>query len=442
MLDRQDVILGAGLTGLTAAYTFAEAGETSWVVLERESRVGGHAATVSVEGYSFDLGPHILFASDPEMARLIRELLGSNLREQARRAGIYHEAYDLYTRFPFQAHLHGLPVPLVRDCLVDLVHAVERRARGEFAPRNYEEWMRGVFGDAISDRLMIPYARKLWTVEPSEMEFSWIHRRVPTPDVERIVLGALTDDVEQIGATAAFWYPWEGGAEALPRALAERIDGIELGRELVELDVDTRTLRLADGDELGFRQLVWTLPLTLLPDLCGSLPQHVREACGRLRYQGILNINLGVDRPELSDFHWVYFYEDGFPFHRLSFPGMFSPNNVPAGKSSVATEVAFRPGEPPDHERAVEETIAALRRSGILRVEDRIELVNVQEIAPAYVIYDLEHAATVEVVRGWLAEQGISSAGRFGEWGYLNMDQAMASGRRAARSILGAAPLV
>ena len=152
---------------------------------------------------------------------------------------------------------------------------------------------------------------------------------------------------------------------------------------------------------------VWTLPLTLLPDLCGSLPQHVQEACGRLRYQGILNINLGVDRPELSDFHWVYFYEDGFPFHRLSFPGMFSPNNVPAGKSSVATEVAFRPGEPPDHERAVEETIAALRRSGILRVDDRIELVNVQEIAPAYVIYDLEHAATVEIVRGWLAEQGI-----------------------------------
>ena len=228
------------------------AGETGWVVLEREARVGGHAATVSVDWYSFDLGPHILFASDPEMERLIRELLGSNLREQARRAWIYHEAYGLYTRFPFQAHLHGLPVPLVRDCLVDLVHAVERRARGEFAPGNYEDWMRGVFGDAISDRLMIPYARRLWTIEPAEMEFSWIHRRVPTPDVERIVLGALSDDVEQIGATAAFWYPWEGGAEALPRALAERVDGIELGRELVELDLDERTLRLADGDELGW----------------------------------------------------------------------------------------------------------------------------------------------------------------------------------------------
>lgn len=436
MHDRQDVILGAGLAGLTAAHTLAEAGETGWIVLERDGEVGGHARTVVVDGYAFDLGPHILFASDVEMARLIRDLLGDNLREQARRAGIYHEAYGVYTRFPFQAHLYGLPVDVVRDCLVELVRAVERRARGEFSPGNYEEWMRGVFGDAISERLMIPYARKLWTVEPSEMEFSWIHRRVPTPDVARIVLGALTDEVEQIGATAAFWYPWEGGAQALPVALAERVEGIQLGRELVSIDTSSRTLRLADGEEMSYRRLLWTLPLTLLPEISTTLPDHIRDACSRLRFQGILNINLGVDRPTLSEFHWIYFYEDGFPFHRLSFPGSFSPQNVPEGKSSIATEVAFAPGQPPEHDRAVEETVAALRRAGILRDEDRIELVHVEEITPAYVIYDLEHAATVALIRGWLAEQGVSTAGRFGEWGYLNMDQAMASGRRAAKSLV------
>src|SRR5918995_2862591 len=104
MRDRHDIVLGAGLAGLTAAYTLAEAGERDWVVLEREARAGGHARTTEVDGYSFDLGPHILFASDPEMERLIRDLLGSNLREQARRASIYHGAHGLYTRFPFQAH--------------------------------------------------------------------------------------------------------------------------------------------------------------------------------------------------------------------------------------------------------------------------------------------------------------------------------------------------
>ena len=72
---------------------------------------------------------------------------------------------------------------------------------------------------------MIPYARKIWTIEPREMEFGWIDRRVPTPDVERIIAGAVSDDVGQVGATSHFWYPKDGGIEALPRA-GERVENV------------------------------------------------------------------------------------------------------------------------------------------------------------------------------------------------------------------------
>ena len=82
--------------------------------------------------------------------------------------------------------------------------------------------MRGTFGNGIAEHLMIPYARKIWTIEPREMEFGWIDRRVPTPDVERIIAGAVSDDVGQVGATSHFWYPKDGGIEALPRARRAR----------------------------------------------------------------------------------------------------------------------------------------------------------------------------------------------------------------------------
>src|SRR4030095_16746269 len=100
---------------------------------------------------------------------------------------------------------------------------------------------------------------KIWTVEPSTMDFDWIGRRVPTPDVERIILGALTDDVEQIGATAQFWYPWRGGIEALPTALAERVRGIETGREVRRIDPPRRLVTCADGAEFAFADMVFTL---------------------------------------------------------------------------------------------------------------------------------------------------------------------------------------
>jgi protoporphyrinogen oxidase len=436
MPERQDVILGAGLTGLTAALTLQEAGETHWVVLEKEERPGGHARSIAIDGYVFDFGPHILFTSDQTMEALIRDLLGDNLRSQERQAFIYHALHGLYTRFPFQAHLYGLPSELVRDCLVGLVEAVENRARGQFQPKNYEEWMRGFFGDGIAERLMIPYARKLWTVEPDSMDFTWIERRVPTPDVERVITGAPTDQVDQVGATAQFWYPWQGGIEALARALADRVHGVQLSREMLRLDTKRRRIVLTDGEELRYEGLIFTLPLLGLPHWVPDLPSEVQAACLRLKYQGIFNVNLGIDRPDISELHWVYFYEEQFPFHRLSFPATFSPHNVPAGKGSIATEIAYSPDRRLDRDRLIEQTVAALRAAAILNPDDRVEVVHAQEIAPAYVIYDLDHARSVETILEWLAEQGIVAAGRFGQWQYLNMDQAMKSGQRAAEEII------
>jgi protoporphyrinogen oxidase len=438
MSERQDVILGAGLAGLTAAYMLQELGETEWQTYEREERVGGHARSIEVDGYVFDFGPHILFAADPEIGQLIRELLGPNFAAQSREAFIYHHAYGRYTRFPFQAHLHGLPPALVLECLSGLVGAVERRARGEFRPRNYEEWMRGFFGDGIAEHLMIPYARKVWTVEPSEMEFGWIGRRVPTPDVERIIAGALSEDVGQVGATAHFWYPKRGGIESLPKALGDRVENVRLEREVERIDVSTREITFRDGTRVAFDRMIYTLPLCTLDTFVPDLPKPIRAACSNLRFQGIYCVNLGIDRRDISDKHWIYFYEDGFPFHRLSFPGNFTPHNVPPGKSSISMEIAFSDTAPLDRDRAVEDAIAALVSAGILHSDDDIELVHAEEILPAYVIYDLDHAANLDLIRSWLAEHDILLAGRFGEWQYLNMDHAMKSGMNAANTMVRA----
>ncbi len=436
MSDRHDVVLGAGLAGLTAAYTLQRGGLGDVLVFEKEREPGGHARSVEIDGYVFDFGPHILFSNDAAMETLIRDLLGENMRAQERRAFIYHAAHDLYTRFPFQAHLYGLPVELVRECLVELVRAVEAGARNGVEPSNYDEWMRATFGDGIAERLMIPYARKIWTVEPSAMDFNWIGRRVPTPDVERIVTGALTDDVMQVGATSNFWYPWEGGIASLGRALADDVTGIELGREMTAVDLGRRVIRLADGDDVAFDRLVFTLPLCFLPRWFDELPAAVEDACAGLEYQGIYNINLGVDRPVLSDMHWIYFYEEVFPFHRLSFPGNFSPRNVPDGKSSISTEVAYSRHRPLERDTMIDRTIASLRAARILDDEDEIELVQAEEILPAYVIYDLAHGQNVATIRTWLQEQRIWTAGRFGEWQYFNMDHSMSSGKSAADAIL------
>lgn len=437
MADRQNVILGGGLAGLSAAYTLQTSGQEDWQVFEREERIGGLARTQVVEGYRFDYGPHILFTIDEEIRELIQDLLGENFHAQERQAFIYHREHDLYTRFPFQAHLFGLPIPIVKDCLTGLVAAVEAQAKGAFQPANYEEWMYGFFGEGIAKHLMMPYARKIWTVEPSTMDYNWIGRRVPTPNVDRILQGALTDDVDQVGATSKFWYTKRGGIEPLPKALGERVNNIRTDRTAVKIELPEKQVVFADGEVVPFHRLVYSLPLPFLPRFVDSIPSEVERACTGLRYQGIYCVNLGVDREKISDKHWIYYYEDEFPFHRLSLPANFSPDTVPPGKSSIATEVAFSQERPLDRDTAVEKTISGLKAAGLITEDDTIELVHTEEIFPAYVIYDLNHSRNVETIRDWLRQHDIWNVGRFGEWQYFNMDHSMRSGRRAAEEILG-----
>ena len=211
---------------------------------------------------------------------------------------------------------------------------------------------------------------------------------------------------------------------------------VELGKTAVKIELPEKQVVFADGEIVRFEHLIYSLPLPLLPKFIANLPAQVKKACESLRYQGIFVVNLGIDRERISDKHWIYFYEDEFPFHRLSLPANFSPDTVPPGKSSVSTEVAFSAVRPLAEEQAVEQTIKALQLAGILHADDRIDLVHTEKIEPAYVIYDLDHAHNVALIRDWLKTQGIWSVGRFGEWQYFNMDHSMRSGRRAVEEIL------
>jgi UDP-galactopyranose mutase len=246
----------------------------------------------------------------------------------------------------------------------------------------------------------------------------------------------LTDEVDQVGATSQFWYTKRGGIEPLPRALAARVENLQLERVAEKIDVRNKSVTFRDGEVVPFRRMVYSLPLLFLPRFVDGLPPEVERACAGLQYQGIYCVNLGIDRENISDKHWIYYYEDMFPFHRLSLPANFSPDTVPPGKSAIATEVAFSRYRPLDREAAVQSTIEALKAAGLIREEDNIELVHTEEIEPAYVIYDLDHERNVTTIRSWLRENDIWSVGRFGEWQYFNMDHSMRSGRRAAQEIL------
>ena len=84
------VILGAGVTGLTAAWALSRSYHGKVVVLEKEAAVGGLAATFTRNELSFDLGSHRLHEGyDPEVDSLVKDLCGDDLLRRERRGLMY-----------------------------------------------------------------------------------------------------------------------------------------------------------------------------------------------------------------------------------------------------------------------------------------------------------------------------------------------------------------
>jgi UDP-galactopyranose mutase len=163
-------------------------------------------------------------------------------------------------------------------------------------------------------------------------------------------------------------------------------------------------------------------------------PASVREAAKRLINNSIYIINIGVDRPDLSDQHWIY-YDGDEPFHRIHFPSNLSKFNTPKGAGVVSAEIAYSRFRPLNTENLFELTVDKLKSAGILRPSDKIIYQNITDLKFAYVIFDKNRQASVNKIRSFLRKNDIETCGRFGEWGYLWTDQTILSGKRAAEAV-------
>jgi hypothetical protein len=73
-------------------------------------------------------------------------------------------------------------------------------------------------------------------------------------------------------------------------------------------------------------------------------------------------------------------------------------------------------------------TIAGLIQMGVLRSADEVAATRVLHVPHAYPVPTHRRDAIVSYARRWPEDQGIESVGRFGQWAYINSDEAMARG--------------
>ena len=429
MSARPVIILGAGLAGLSAAYHL----ESGYEIYEQESRPGGLCRSMTLDGFTFDSAVHVLYSRDGYAAPLIKHLLGDNLLTIDRSSWVF--SHGVYTPYPFQASTYGLPAQVRAECLLGLFEAKQRESAHSGRPTSFGDWIMRTFGAGIAKHFMIPFNRKLWGVDPDDMGWEWVVDRIPVPRLEDVVLGALEDQSARLGPNAVFWYPAEGGMESLARAFLPHVQGLRPDAQVVRIMARDHRVVLADDRETSYDRLISSAPLPRLVEMIDDVPEKVRTTASSLRCNRVLAVHLGIDRASISDKHWVYYPEPQFAIQRTSFPSNFASGLAPKGTSSITAEITAADGWSRD--AVVERVLSDLRLAGVLTPRDQVLVAHVQEIHPAYVIYQHNHREQVKALTDFLEPNGIFPCGRFGDWEYLNMDHAILSGKRAAERAVG-----
>lgn len=435
-------ILGAGPTGLGAAYRLAELGHGSWEIYEREDHVGGLASSfVDPHGFIWDHGGHVMFSHYSYFDDLVERMLRDDYDEHMREAWVW--LHGRFVPYPFQNNIHRLPRDVFLECIMGIIEA----QRTIMPKEDFGQYIAAVFGEGIADHFMRPYNFKVWAHPLDMMSTSWQGDRVPTVDVRRI-LENLVDDRAEVswGPNNMFKFPLLGTGMLYERIATSLPKPVQFDKNVVEVDVDSQTVTFGDGSVTEYDSVVNTMPLKELIPLIPQAPPEVHAALDGLHHTSGMFVGIGVQDPCPSTKCWMYFPGSDSPFYRVTYLSNYSPRMTPGpGHFSLLAEVSGSPYKQEDPDTVVERTIEGLVASELLTPEQadtKIVSRQLMRVPYSYPVPTIGRDNALAVIQPWLAGHQIFSRGRFGAWRYEigNTDHSVMMGVEVADHLVSGTP--
>ena len=436
------VILGAGPTGLGAAWRLHERDYRRWSLFEAASGAGGLASSViDAQGFTWDLGGHVLFSHYKYFDELMDRALGDAWVEHVREAWVWMR--DRWIPYPFQNNIWRLPEAELDACVEGLKALQHPRSAGP--PANFREWLLRSFGEGICDAFLFPYNRKVWAYDPSSLNVSWMGERVATVNLQRILdnIALKRDDVSW-GPNSTFRFPRHGGTGAIWKAVHKLLPQSQMhfDRTIARIDTRKRRLETTTGESIDYDALISTMPLDrLLMTIDG--PETLTKLVPKFVHSSSHIVGVGIKGgvPDaLKTKCWIYFPEPQSPFYRATVFSNYSPNNAPPGHWSLMAEISESPEKPVAAATVVADVVDAFERSGFI---DRTKVVSRwhRRLEHGYPTPWLGRDEVLGEVEQALHAAGIYSRGRFGAWKYevSNQDHSLMQGVEAVDRILDGA---
>lgn len=420
-------ILGGGLTGLTIAFFLKE----NYEILEKNEECGGLCRSIQENGFTFDYGgAHIIFSRNEKPVNFMIKVLAKNCIRGRRNNKILFK--EKFIKYPFENGLSDLPKEDTFECLYYYLK------NNSAKPNNFKEWIYYTFGKGIAEKYLIPYNDKIWNYDTEKMSLHWVDGRVPKPPLEDVIKSAIGIETEGYSHQLYFYYPKIGGIQAIINAMESKVSNVFKNFEVRKIEKINNKWTVSNGkEEKEFKQLVSTMPLFDLVKAIDNIPKEILNAINQLRYNSLITVMLGIDKPKINNFTAIYFPNKNFLPHRVGFPMNFSKCNVPQGMSSLVAEITANSGDGVwelNDEKLIEHVVAGLNNMKILNKKN-VYYSKVIRSKYAYVVYNLDYLKNIKIIKEYFTNIGIELCGRFSEFEYLNMDDCIERGMAMAEKL-------
>lgn len=414
------VILGAGITGLSANYYLEQ--EKKGIILEQNLFYGGLCHSFKLNDFVFDTFIHLSFTQNKDVINIFN--MSTNSVNHMPIAYNYYHGYWL--KHPAQNNIYSLSNREKVDIIEGFINRQQR------AIKNYEDWLKIQFGDYFAEHFPMKYTKKYWTVEASQLETRWVGNRLYQPLIKEVLVGAFEEDQVNRYYAKEMRYPCEGGYQSYLKELVIE-ENIKFNSKVVGIDPTKKIVSTYTGEKYYYENLVSTIPLPELCKIIKGIPDEVLEAADNLYYTSGIIVSLGFNKTSIPKHLWYYIYDDDILPSRVYSSSLKSANNVPEGCSSIQAEYYYSKLNPLHYtlEEVLEKTIVKI--GNIMGFsESDIVVKDVREIEYANVIFTKDIYKNREIVHEYLNKISIKYAGRFGEWDYLWSDQSLLSGKKVA----------
>ena len=407
-------IIGGGISGLTVGQLLKN--DNKVTIFEKESTPGGLIRCKQIDGSLFHIcGGHVFNSKHKDVLDWFWKFFDKDKEfTKADRNSVVFMDRGAIIPYPIENHAYLFDEKTQKSIVNDLVFMA--RNEGKQEPKNFEEFLKGRFGNTLYKLYFKPYNEKVWRRDLTQVPLTWLEGKLPMPTVEEIIFNNMNHVEEKAFVHSTFFYEKEGGSQLIANRLAEGLN--------IKFDADVTTIEFKNdkwkvcGED--FDKVVFCGNIKQIPNMIvGVDVTKYASQIEKLESHGTTAVFCEIDA---NPYSWIYQPSKEHESHRIICTGIFSPANNAAGKMTASIEFTD-----------------FISKENILENLTRIPL-NPHYITHHYskYTYPIQDANTRSMIKSMkddLMRFNFFMTGRFADWEYYNMDVAIAAAMNTVKNM-------